>query len=153
MLNKKFFHLSFVTIFLIVICFPIKSIATSWAYDFVVWDGYVYEVTEEKVEMVDEKIGEVTKYSDMYQYEGNFSNKYPKNTKYFSIKGTSTNEAIAVETENEVYNKAIRKGPYVGEKREVNKFKIEYFIIFFFTFIVLAVIVSIVLTFKNRNHN
>ena len=83
--------------------------------NFVVWDGYIYQLTDEYVESVDEEIGEVTKYSDMEgTYSGNFSNEYEKGTKYYAIQGISTGEAIAIEDEGK-YKKAIRDGKY-GEK-------------------------------------
>jgi prepilin signal peptidase PulO-like enzyme (type II secretory pathway) len=97
---------------------PSKSSATSWAYSFVVWNGYIYEMTDEFVTDIDKKIGQVTKYSDMETYAGNFSNTYKKGTKYFSIKGMSTDEAIAVEVNEGKYKKAIRRGEYQGGKRD-----------------------------------
>lgn len=69
----------------------------SWAYPFVVWDKNVYVVSDEVVIEIDKQIGRVTKYSDKEgNYGGNFSNVYKKGTKYFSIKGISTDIAIAV---------------------------------------------------------
>lgn len=85
--------------------------ATSWAYPFVVWDGYRYEVLEEYVEEIGTEIGEVTSYSDMQTLPGNFSNEYVEGTKYFSIKGVPTDEAIAVQTGPQ-YKKAVRIGEY-----------------------------------------
>ena len=88
------------------------SSSADWASSFVVWDGYIYRISDEYVEEVDEEIGKVTKYSDREgTYFGNFSNTYKKGTKYYSIKGVSTEEAIAVEEEGE-YKKAIREGKY-----------------------------------------
>jgi hypothetical protein len=89
-----------------------KSFATSWAYPFVVWDGYIYIVNDEYVTEIDKEIGQVTKYSDMYQQPGNFSNAYEKGTKYFSIKGISTDKSIAVEDGNGKYKKALREKEY-----------------------------------------
>ncbi|MBD8038434.1 hypothetical protein H9635_16945 [Solibacillus sp. A46] len=94
---------------------PLDNSSADWAYNFVVWDGYIYQLTDEYVESVDEEIGEVTKYSDMEgTYSGNFSNKYEKGTKYYAIQGINTDEAIAIEDEGK-YKKAIRDGKY-GEK-------------------------------------
>ncbi len=45
--------------------FPSKPLATSWAYPFVVWQDYIYVVSEEYVTEIDKEIGKVTKYSDM----------------------------------------------------------------------------------------
>ncbi|MCM3673266.1 hypothetical protein M3699_05075 [Peribacillus simplex] len=74
--------------------FPSKPLATSWAFQFVVWQGYIYVVSNEYVTEIDSEIGQVTKYSDMESYSGNFSNTFKKGTKYYSIKGISTDEAI-----------------------------------------------------------
>ena len=52
--------------------FPSRILATSWAYPFVVWDGYIYVISDEYVTEIDNEIGQVTKYSDMEQYSGNF---------------------------------------------------------------------------------
>jgi len=96
--------------------FPMKSLA-SWAYEFIVWDGYVYIVTDEQVNQVDKKIGHVTKYSDREgTYSGNFSNTYPKGTKYYSIPGVSTDEVIAIQDTEGTYIKATRDEKYAGNK-------------------------------------
>jgi hypothetical protein len=95
---------------------PSKSLATSWAYPFVVWDGYIYIVNDEYVTEVDEEIGQVTRYSDMYQQPGNFSNVYEKGTKYYSIKGVNTDESIAVDDGNGNYKKAVREKEYTFGK-------------------------------------
>ncbi|WP_139343077.1 hypothetical protein [Fictibacillus arsenicus] len=91
---------------------PSKSLATSWAYPFVVWDGYIYIVNDEYVTEIDKEIGKVMRYSDMYEQPGNFSNVYEKGTKYYSIKDVSTDEAIAVEDGSGKYKKAIREKKY-----------------------------------------
>lgn len=114
--SKKIFSVVIVLILSTSMLFPIKSLA-SWAYAFVVWDGYVYVVTDEQVNEVDKKIGHVTKYSDREgTYSGNFSNTYPKGTKYYSIRGVSTDEVIAIQEENGTYIKATRDGKYAGNK-------------------------------------
>ncbi|WP_245804744.1 lysozyme inhibitor LprI family protein [Halobacillus hunanensis] len=82
--------ISFAIVFSLV--FPDPSFATSWAYPFVVWDGYIYVVSDEYVTEIDSEIGQVTKYSEMEQYSGNFSNVYEKGTKYYSIENTSTED-------------------------------------------------------------
>ncbi|MFT9598303.1 hypothetical protein [Mesobacillus sp.] len=48
----------------------------------------------------------------MEQYSGNFSNAYKKGTKYYSIEGLSTDEAIAIEESDGQYIKAYREGEY-----------------------------------------
>jgi hypothetical protein len=90
--------------------------SADWAYSFVVWDDFTYQLADEYVEDISEEIGEVTKYSDMEgTYSGNFSNVYEKGTKYYSITGISTEVAIAVEEKDGRFRKAIRSGKY-GEK-------------------------------------
>lgn len=79
---------------LVIAIFPCKANATSWAYPFVVWDNYIYVMSDENVKNIDKEIGEVTKYSDMEQYGGNFSNVYPKGTKYYSIVGINTDDTM-----------------------------------------------------------
>ena len=93
-----------------------KVVATSWAYPFVVWDDHIYVVSEETVLDVEKKIGKVTKYSDMEPYSGNFSNVFPKGTKYYSIKGIDTTIAIAIQTNDGHYIKAYRQGEYMYKK-------------------------------------
>jgi hypothetical protein len=118
-MKKKQFLLLALTFTLLAAMFsPSKTSATSWAYSFVVWNGYIYEMTDEFVTDIEQEIGQVTKYSDMETYAGNFSNTYKKGTKYFSIQGISTDEAIAVEINEGKYKKAIRTGEYQGGKRD-----------------------------------
>jgi hypothetical protein len=111
-INQHF--LSFLILFLLFISFifPSKPLATSWAYSFVVWQGYIYVVSDEYVTQIDSEIGHVTKYSDMESYSGNFSNTFNKGTKYYSIKGISTEESIAIEESDGRYKKADRDGKY-----------------------------------------
>ncbi|RID85896.1 hypothetical protein D1970_09065 [Mesobacillus zeae] len=90
--------------------------SADWAFSFVVWDSYIYRVCDDFVNEINEEIGEVTKYSDMEgTYTGNFSNEYEKGTKYYSIKGISVEEAIAIREEDGKFRKAIRDGKH-GEK-------------------------------------
>jgi hypothetical protein len=109
-LEKKIMTL--LVVFLCTLIVPTKLFATSWAYPFVVWDGYIYIVNDEYVTDIDKEIGQVTRYSDMYQQPGNFSNVYEKGTKYYSIKGVSTDESIAVDDGNGNYKKAVREKEY-----------------------------------------
>jgi len=88
---------------------PNHSSATDWVYSLVTWDGYVYEVTYELVTEIDKEIGQVTSYSNMEQLGGNFSNTYKNGTKYFSIKGISTEQAIAVQIKDGQFLKAVMK--------------------------------------------
>lgn len=90
-----------------------KSYA-NWAYDFVVWNDYIYKVSDVYVQEIEKEIGEVTYYSDdeSSRHRGNFSNVYEKGTKYYSIKGIKTEEAIAIEDSNGQYIKATKEGKY-----------------------------------------
>lgn len=97
---------------------PLQALATSWAYPLVVWDGKTYEVTDEYVTEVDRVIGHVTSYSDMESHSGNFSNAYHKGTKYYSIAGVSTDDAIAVEIGKLQYKKAVIRGEYANAKND-----------------------------------
>ncbi|MFJ5763162.1 hypothetical protein ACIQAA_29420 [Neobacillus sp. NPDC093182] len=110
---NKYLH-SFVILFLLFTSFicPSKPLATTWAFQFVVWQGYIYVISDEYVSEIDSEIGQVTKYSDMESYAGNFSNTYKKGTKYYSIKGISTEEAIAIEETAGGYIKAYRESEY-----------------------------------------
>lgn len=89
--------------------------SADWAYSFVVWNEDMYKVSDESVEEVGEKIGELAIYSDQEgSYTGNFSNKFEKGTSYYSIPGISTEEAIAVQDEDK-FRKVIREGKYGGK--------------------------------------
>ncbi|SHM45425.1 hypothetical protein [Gracilibacillus kekensis] len=126
-------------------------LATSWVYPFVVWEGYTYEVLDEKIKDVDGEVGSVTRYSDMETYSGNFSNAYKKGTKYYAIQGINTEEAIAVEVEDGIYKKAERRGPFEAEKQDPYIF-VEKIMVTFFVLIIIAVFIAIGLTFKkNKN--
>ncbi|MFB5087551.1 hypothetical protein PGC35_10070 [Psychrobacillus sp. PGGUH221] len=118
-MSKKYLFSSAIILTLVMsIFFPSKSQA-DWTNSFVVWDGYVYVLTDEIVDKVDKEIGHVTKYSDMEgTYSGNFSNTYPKGTKYYSIVGVSTDEDFAVKN-NGSYIKVTRDGEYVGDKNDL----------------------------------
>ena len=90
----------------------ISSNALSWAYIFVVHDGKVYEVKDElllKQTNLAKPIGKVETKADEYSgdYYGNASNYYDIGTGYYKIQGVSITEAIAVETEEGQYVKAV----------------------------------------------
>ena len=83
--------------------------AGEWSYEFVVWDGKVYEVKQEELIVESEigkRIGKVKTepYSDnrssAMRYYGNASNVYPVGTPYYEIKGLSTSTTIAVKVDN-----------------------------------------------------
>ncbi|MFJ8236787.1 hypothetical protein ACIQ34_13850 [Ureibacillus sp. NPDC094379] len=84
--------------------------ALSWAYAFVVYNGNVYEVTDEVVSEseVKQQIGEVNSKPDDQtgDYYGDASNFFEIGSKYYGIKGTSKKEAIAVESKEGQFIKA-----------------------------------------------
>ncbi|WP_072580180.1 hypothetical protein [Bacillus weihaiensis] len=87
-----------------------------WAFAFVVWDGFIYRVTDIYLNEIKEEIGVITHFNDLEgTYTGNFSNEYQKGTKLFSIKGIGIDEAIAIKVENGKYRQANRESKY-GEK-------------------------------------
>ncbi|MGF2616555.1 hypothetical protein FZC84_02035 [Rossellomorea vietnamensis] len=119
-MSWKYFHAIGITLMILYI--PLKVMATSWAYSFVVWNDYVYVMTDEIVTDIEKEIGEVTVYSDMEELPGNFSNEYSAGTKYFSITNLSTNEAIAVEVQAGNYRKAVKEQKYL-EREQVDENK------------------------------
>lgn len=95
----------------------ISSVCASWAYEFVVNDGRSYIVTKERVEekLLGENVGKVTYHSTQEgTYNGNFSNSYPKGTRYYAIQGISTNEVIAIQSQTGEYFKAYFDREYGG---------------------------------------
>lgn len=127
--------------------FPSRILATSWAYPFVVWDGYIYVISDEYVTKIDNEIGQVTKYSDMEQYSGNFSNAYKKGTKYYSIEGINTDEAIAIEDSDGRYIKAYKDGEYKLRGAFDGFLDGQQGIIKIFTFLILGII-AVILIYK-----
>lgn len=125
--NKKLTTIVLLLSLFWITIFPFKGFATSWVYLFVVWDGYIYVISDEYVTNIDKEIGEVRKYSDMESYGGNFSNVYPKGTKYYSILDINTEVAIAVE-DKLGYKKAIRDGAYTYRENPIqnNGFQFVY---------------------------
>lgn len=111
-MKAKLFWIAFYVSLVFSTLFPTAPSA-EWAYYFVVWDNYIYVTSDEVVDQIDKEIGEVTLYStDEGTYSGNFSNRYAKGTKYFSIKDVSTDVAIAIQDPDGQYYKANREGQY-----------------------------------------
>lgn len=119
-IRRLFFSSSL--LFLLIAVYPGIAGATKWASSFVVWEGYQYTVQEEYIEKceIESEIGQVTAYSDMETLSGNFSNKFRKGSKYFSIRGVSTEESIAVEAGSGTYARADRSGEYTFANEEKN---------------------------------
>lgn len=90
---------------------PSVALALDWTYPFVVWNGNVYEVTEE--EIVENDLGKVighvkrTANDRTGNYYGDASNSYPKGTQYYELNGISPESAIAVEVKDSQWVKAI----------------------------------------------
>ncbi|WP_379128935.1 hypothetical protein [Paenibacillus sp. sgz500958] len=91
--------------------------SADWAYAFVVYNGNSYVISEVQVDpgQIGSSIGTVTRYSDEEgTYSGNFSNKYPKGTKYYAINNIEVKESIAVKESGNVYIRADFQGEYAG---------------------------------------
>jgi hypothetical protein len=147
--------ITFVVLFVILITFlfPSKILATKWAYPFVVWNDYIYVVSEEYVIDIDSKIGQVTYYSDMEQHSGNFSNKYRKGTTYYSIKGISKDDAIAIEVSDGRYIKANREGKYEVVSEPIRDLDMHQVIITIFIFLIMGIAaITFIYRVKKKNH-
>jgi len=102
----------------ILFLFP-GTASADWAYPFVVYSGNVYIVTDEIVapDRVGESIGKVTQYSTREgTYSGNFSNVFPKGTRYFAITGIGVEQQIAVQAEDGRFVFADYGGKYEESK-------------------------------------
>ncbi|WP_276357327.1 hypothetical protein [Cohnella caldifontis] len=104
-------------------CFCWAGIAAaSWAFAFVAYDGKLYEASNEQVapDRIGPKIGQVTMYSteETAVFSGNYSNRYPKGTKYFKIKGVDIGEAIAVQESEGIYVNAKYRGVAAGGRED-----------------------------------
>lgn len=95
-----------------------SPVSAKWAYPFVVNEGSLFVITEEVVDeaLLGEVVGKVTNHSsdEAAYHGGNFSNQFPKGTKYYAIQGTPSEEAIAIRTKEGTYIKAIYEGEYNG---------------------------------------
>ncbi|WP_342429506.1 hypothetical protein [Neobacillus sp. FSL H8-0543] len=152
-INQRLLSMVMLILLLNSFMFPSNPLATSWAYQFVVWQDYIYVVSEEVVTEIDKEIGKVTKYSDMESLSGNFSNTFEKGTKYFSIKGVSTDEAIAIEESEGRYIKATREGEYEVRNSFDGFFDGQQGIIKIFIFSILGIlVVFIIFKFLKNNH-
>ncbi|KQL50424.1 hypothetical protein AN964_22445 [Heyndrickxia shackletonii] len=143
-----------ITLLSLLLIFMISSSvqALSWAYPFVVWNGKVYEVKQEEI-IKDSEIGKVigevkTKPNDMTgNYYGDASNYYPKGTKYYEIKGTSTSTTIAVKEDNHwVKAVYVHKAPF----HIMNVISNFYFIS---AIVIIALIIVGVILRNNKSKN
>lgn len=94
----------YILVILAFVSFPIVAFA---AYEFVVFDGKVYEVTTETVpsDEIGTAIGEVK--IESTELEDDASNVFPVGTFYFDIQGMDRADAIAVETSSGEFVKAV----------------------------------------------
>jgi hypothetical protein len=107
----------------ILLLIPFNTAYAKWAYNFVVYDKNVYIISDNKIntELIGSKLGQVTKYSSHEgTYSGNFSNTYPRGTKYYKIIGTDVNEAIAVKEKDGIYIEAKFDGEYAGARYDIH---------------------------------
>lgn len=97
--------------------------SASWAYAFVKYKGVAYVITQQTVKKSGHKIGEVTQSSDRETSDesGNFSNEFPKGTKYFQIPGVSTAKAIAVQKPDGTVVKAINNKIWMSRPEAMNE--------------------------------
>lgn len=100
---------------LIAACSNQSQSSGDWASNFVVWNGDLYVVSSETLNVsdIENKIGEVEQFSDDESFTPTktFSNKYKKGTILYKISHTATNKAIAIEYEG-IYYKASNSGAY-----------------------------------------
>jgi hypothetical protein len=114
----------------IMLLLPFTTVYAKWAYEFVVYNKNVYIVTDKKIspELIGTKLGQVTKYSLREgTYSGNFSNTYPKGTKYYEITGVDVKELIAVKDTDGTFIEAKFEAEYPGARYDIRKY-LEYFI-------------------------
>lgn len=140
-----------ITLISLLLVFMISSSvqALSWAINFVVWEGKVYEVKQkENIENseIGKIIGEVKTEPDEMSgvYYGNASNFYPIGTKYYQIKEIPTSSAIAIKEDNQwVKAVYVHKAPFHIMNVLINQF-----------FIISIVIISLIiigLIFRTKN--
>jgi len=109
----------------------------SWAFQFVVYSGNMYKITETQLDVsqIDRKIGQVTSYSSREgTYSGNFSNIFPAGTEYYALKETHPQQAIAVKTKDG-YVLCQNAGEYAG-KNTIDKGKLAAGIFLVILFII-----------------
>ncbi|REB06016.1 hypothetical protein DVB69_13850 [Sporosarcina sp. BI001-red] len=115
MIRRRQARASYILISIIVICTLMSGCnqsSTDWAFSFVVWNGDIYKIDETTTVEKGEQIGVVRKYVENEgNYHGVISNLLPKGSKLYSIKGESTDDAIAVDLDGTIV-KADNQGTY-----------------------------------------
>ena len=122
---------------ILLIGLAMPTVYASWAMQFVVYSGNMYEITATQIDVqkIDKKIGQVTSYSSREgTYSGNFSNAYPVGTEYYALKEIDPQQAIAVKT-NDGYIWCQYTGEYAG-KNAIDKGKLAAGIFVVILFIV-----------------
>jgi hypothetical protein len=117
-----------------------------WAYEFVVFNKNIYVITDKKVNcgLIGSVLGQVTSYSDREgTYSGNFSNTFPKGTKYYIIKGSDSNKVIAIKEKDGTFIEANYGGKYAG-----SRYNIQNLLLCFSGLIILLMIVVILVKKK-----
>lgn len=132
-------------VIIVAILFMIPSYTTyaKWAYSFIVYNKNVYLITEIKIdsEFIGEELGQVTKYSDREgTYSGNFSNTYPKGTKYYKIKDVDVKESIAIKEVDGSFTQTNYESQYAGAK-----YNIVTILFYMIAFIILLITVVVLL--------
>ncbi|MEK5521184.1 hypothetical protein [Heyndrickxia sp. FSL W8-0423] len=103
---KKPFYIFFPFLIMIIAsCGDKETSNKDWKNSFVVWEGYNYIVSDEKVKEaeIDKKVGEIQIYLDNetnVNKNETFSNKFKKGTLLYSIKEVDQHDSLAVKTDN-----------------------------------------------------
>lgn len=87
-MSQRFIQIPIWALSLLMLC--VSTVSASWAYSFVVNDGRLFIISDEKVseDLIGDVVGEVTYHSTQEgSYNGNFSNHYEAGTQYYAIQG------------------------------------------------------------------
>lgn len=117
-----------------------------WSYEFVVFNKSIYTITDKKInsDLIGAVLGQVTSYSNQEgTYSGNFSNTFPKGTKYYNIKGSDSNKVIAIKVKDGTFIEANYEGEYAG-----SRYNIQHLLLCFSGLIILLMIVGILVKKK-----
>lgn len=111
---------------LFLLLFSTSVNALSWAYPFVSWDGHVYEILDDTIEnkLIGKKIGEVEFQPNSVngEYHGNASNFVDIGTPYYQIIGINTDEAIAIQVDNQYRKATFKEEQAVSSSTSVKEF-------------------------------
>lgn len=116
---------------------PFITVSAKWAFSYVVFNKNIYVITDTKIspELIGSKLGQVTKYSHREGlYSGNFSNTYPKGTKYYEIIGVDVNQLIAIQNMDGTFTEAKYEGEYAGARYDIGRY------LFYFIGLIISVI-------------